>query len=439
MTVIDTTRKVKTVGTGSQTAFTFTFPVLDEGDLEINVITTSTGVKVLQVITTDYTVSLNTITEGGTVTMIVAPASTEDLLIVRNVDVTQPTDIPNRGSVQESQLEDAYDRAIMITGQLQEQLDRAALQDIADTGSNFTLPSPEADKLLGWNSAADDFENVVNNAVATAADVVTTNADVVLTNADVVTTNADVVLTNADVVLTNADVVSAAASLAAIRPSMTNKSGGGHITGDVCVIDSANTDSVKNSITQGDKKIVLIATATIADNAVGTYQTGAGEIAINIKGSISIGDFVRISTTAKQAESAGATAVDGSFAQAAASGTNVLVNCVLGVPAVSSSGDIKKDSGEPQMRMLRGVVNSDATIAQGTGFTITDSGTGNHIVVHATNFNARPTVVCSVDFSAAVNRVVFDGGASGSSTIRTFNQIDGVADLQFGFFIIGEE
>lgn len=438
MTVINTTRKITTAGTGSQTTFTFPYRVLDTAHNVINLIVIATGVKTLQVEGVDYSMTLNTITEGGTVTFLLTdPPATDQVFQKRTTPRTQPTDIPNRGSVREDQLETEYDRSRLIDIEQEEDLSRAILQDEATAGQSFTLPVLEEDKLLGWG--ASDLENVENPAVAAAASATAAAADAVSTAADAVSTAADVVSTNADVVLTNADAVSTAASLAAIRPSMTNKSGGGHVAGDVGIIDSANAGSVKNSTTQGDEKVILVATGTIANNAVGTYQTGAGEISINIKGSISIGDFVRLSSTAKQAESAGSTAVSGTFAQAQASGTNALVNCVLGVPAISVSGDIKKHSSEPQMTTLRGIINSDAGIAVGTGFTVTDNGPGDHTINHTASFNARPTAIGTVDWSSDVNRIVFDGGTAGASRFRTFDSADSAADEQFGFFILGEE
>ena len=67
--------------------------------------------------------------------------------------VTQPTDIPNVGNLQEEQLENEYDRSRMIDQQLQETLNRAVKVTI-DRTTGPDLPSPEANKAIGWDPSA---------------------------------------------------------------------------------------------------------------------------------------------------------------------------------------------------------------------------------------------------------------------------------------------
>ena len=153
MTVLDTTRKIQTDGDGIIVAFNFPFKIFSAGDLEVYVLTKSTGALALLTITTDYTVSINAITEGGTVTYVVPPSNLEAAFIVRTMAVTQPTDIPNVGNLQEEQLENEYDRSRMIDQQLQETLNRAVKVTI-DRTTGPDLPSPEANKAIGWDPSA---------------------------------------------------------------------------------------------------------------------------------------------------------------------------------------------------------------------------------------------------------------------------------------------
>lgn len=157
MTISATTNKVRTQGNGSVTDFNFTFKVFTAGDLKVYLVDAD-GVATLKTITTHYTVALNSGGVGGVVTMLTAPASTEEVLIVRVIALTQTTDIPAVGRLGQEQTEDVYDKLVMQIQQLQEQIDRAVVQSVAATAS-FELPDAVADKVLGWNSAGTALEN----------------------------------------------------------------------------------------------------------------------------------------------------------------------------------------------------------------------------------------------------------------------------------------
>ena len=75
MTVTNKTNTVEEAGNGSKVAFTFDFKTPAAGDLEVYEVDGTTLVATLLTITTHYTVALNTVTEGGTVTYVTAPAS----------------------------------------------------------------------------------------------------------------------------------------------------------------------------------------------------------------------------------------------------------------------------------------------------------------------------------------------------------------------------
>lgn len=167
MTVANNTNKVREDGNGSKTAFTFSFEVFDESELEVYKVVKATGVATLQTITTDYTVALNASSPGGTVTYVTAPSALQESFIKRVVPITQETDIPNVGGIREEQIENQLDRGVMIDQQLQEQIDRCPKLPDASTLSDLELPAPEASKYIGWNADADELEN---KAAPTAVD-----------------------------------------------------------------------------------------------------------------------------------------------------------------------------------------------------------------------------------------------------------------------------
>jgi hypothetical protein len=151
MTVASNVNKVRTQANGSAVDFAFTFKVFSQADLKVYTVVRSTGVATLKTITTHYTVALNASSPGGTVTFGTAPANTLDVLIVRELEITQTTDIPALGQLSLAQTEDVYDRLCMIAQQLQEQLNRCLIQDVAGT-IDLELPAASANKFLGWDA-----------------------------------------------------------------------------------------------------------------------------------------------------------------------------------------------------------------------------------------------------------------------------------------------
>ena len=194
MTVDSTTNRVQENGNGVKVAFDFTFKALAVTDLEVYKVDTVTGISTLQTITTDYTATLNTVTDGGTVTYVVAPTATEQSLILRVLTIDQQTDIPTASNIAEVTLEDAYDKGIMVSQQIQEQVDRSLVLDVGSTASNISIPDPTANKALIWNSAGDnltnstdDYEDQAANAAASASAAATSASNAATSASDAAT------------------------------------------------------------------------------------------------------------------------------------------------------------------------------------------------------------------------------------------------------------
>lgn len=161
MTISSTTNRKEYTGDDATVAFS-TSPVVffDEGDLDVYVVVTATGVATLKTITTHYAVSGG---DGstGTVTMLTAPASTETLVIVRNLDATQATDFVNNDTSDAEVLEDALDKLTILTQQANARLDRCfVLADSDISGASTEIPTPVADGVIKWNAAGDELEAV---------------------------------------------------------------------------------------------------------------------------------------------------------------------------------------------------------------------------------------------------------------------------------------
>lgn len=104
-------------GNGSQTEFSVTWPFFTS-TLRVTLIS-STGVETAQTITTHYTVSGGTASDGapstGTVTIVTAPASGESVRIERVTPRTQALDLTAGGDFNPRSVMTAFDRLTLIT------------------------------------------------------------------------------------------------------------------------------------------------------------------------------------------------------------------------------------------------------------------------------------------------------------------------------------
>jgi hypothetical protein len=186
MTVQTDLNRKQYAGNGVTTAFA-TSPVVffDETDLDVYDVVTATGAATLKTLTTDYTVSGGG-GSTGTVTMLSAPASGHTLVIVRNVPLTQESDFVQNDASDAEVVEDALDKLTMADQQLSARLDRSfTLADSDVSGASLAVPTPSANKLVGWNSAGTALENKTPADIDLAT--VTTFIETLLDDADAAT------------------------------------------------------------------------------------------------------------------------------------------------------------------------------------------------------------------------------------------------------------
>lgn len=98
----------------------------------------------------------------------------------------------------------------------------------------------------------------------------------------------------------------------------TNKSGASRVSGDVCILDSANDASFKTTTTAGDPKPVVVVQDSIVNNEKG-YVALFGYVAdLKVTGAVTRLNWLKTSTTVGLAADAGANRVKGVFAIALA-------------------------------------------------------------------------------------------------------------------------
>lgn len=161
MTVTNISRKAGPFnGDDATVIFAFTYKTFAAADVLV-VLTNSAGVETVQVLTTDYSVSLNTdqnVSPGGTITMVVAPAVGELLTLGSDMDETQPATIRNQGPFLPETLETMVDRNTISVQQLLEILSRTLKIPISDDVSRVVeLPTEtlRANKVLAFGANGD--------------------------------------------------------------------------------------------------------------------------------------------------------------------------------------------------------------------------------------------------------------------------------------------
>lgn len=116
MTITSVVHEATFTGNGVTTVFPFTFPFLDNSHIIVR-LTSVAGVVTLQTLTTNYTLTGAGGPSGGSVTMLVAPATGVTVTVERLVPETQDTDLQNQGAYYAETVETALDKLTMLAQQ----------------------------------------------------------------------------------------------------------------------------------------------------------------------------------------------------------------------------------------------------------------------------------------------------------------------------------
>ena len=159
MTISSTTVKNSYSGDGSTSAFSYTFKIFANSDLQV-IIRSSTGAETVKTITTHYTVSGAGDANGGSVTFTSGniPASGETVVIRRAVPQTQSIDYIANDPFPAESHEECLDRSMMTIQQMQEELDRSIKLSRTNTitSTEFTVGATDrANKVLSFDSSGE--------------------------------------------------------------------------------------------------------------------------------------------------------------------------------------------------------------------------------------------------------------------------------------------
>lgn len=159
MTISTTTIKNSYSGNSSTDAFAYTFKVSDEDHIQV-IIRSATGTETVKTKTTHYTVGGVGGASGGTVTFTSGniPATGETVVLRRSTTQTQGMDLIENDPLPANTLEDAFDKNLSISQELQEQLNRSIKVSRTNTISSAEItdsPTDRASKTLGFDSSGD--------------------------------------------------------------------------------------------------------------------------------------------------------------------------------------------------------------------------------------------------------------------------------------------
>jgi len=196
MSITDNYVPVKAVGNGIATQYSASWPVFNSSYLLVYLEDIVTGVQVLQILNTDYTLVFNI--SGFTVTFIVPPPSTKYVVIGRAIAIDQTDPYRTAQGFQGDKIENSFDKITAIVQDLKDSVDRSPKFALGSSLVDVILEPPVAGKAIignpagdGYTNSTDDINSIIPIAVAARDQAV---AAAVLTAADVITTNANAAL-----------------------------------------------------------------------------------------------------------------------------------------------------------------------------------------------------------------------------------------------------
>lgn len=139
MTLSNTTVAQSFSGNDNTTEFSYTFRVYSDAEITVILVVDSTGVGTTQTLTTHYTVTKDSDYDGGSVTMVTAPASGETLWLIANPNHTQTTDLVASGSLNAETLETRLDKIQLQINDINGILARCLKIPEYESGSTYTV------------------------------------------------------------------------------------------------------------------------------------------------------------------------------------------------------------------------------------------------------------------------------------------------------------
>ncbi len=284
-------------GDGSTTVFSYTFRILNDDHVLVQIKDTN-GVITTKTKTTDYSVSGVDQADGGSITFVTAPLSTDTVILLRNIPYTQTLDYKEAGVFPAESHESGLDKLTMINQQQQEEIDRVIKVDAAITGFDATMPDPVADAIIGFNSAADglaivsltDLNSIIIsgstvNGLVTwgGSDTLVVESGAIFDGSDM-TLGGDLTLSTGDLDVTAGDVTVTAGEITLTAGNL-NMTDGDIIMGDAKgIYDDSNNEQLLFQKTTSAVNYVEITNAATGNNPSITAAGSDSDITLTLDG-----------------------------------------------------------------------------------------------------------------------------------------------------------
>lgn len=147
MTIQNNYVPVKAKGNGSTVNFSFTWPALSVDFIEVYLEDIATGVQTKQTSGTDYNVTSSD-ESGGVISFVTAPSSSYNVIIARNVPITQEKPYTTSKGFEGNEIEKSFDKDVAINQQQEENLKRTVKAPLGTQNFDGTLPPLSAGKAV---------------------------------------------------------------------------------------------------------------------------------------------------------------------------------------------------------------------------------------------------------------------------------------------------
>ncbi len=171
MTISSLLNRVNYNGNDVTQIFAVSFPFRSSADLVVLSTVITTGVQTTKTLITHYTISgtpdaLGYYSNGGSVTMLVAPASTERLTIYRNPARLQELNLPESGNLPAESVEAEFDYLTMLLQRVYDLISRSLRQPDGDSANIGVLPSSvdRASKFQAYDANGDPIASAGTSA-----------------------------------------------------------------------------------------------------------------------------------------------------------------------------------------------------------------------------------------------------------------------------------
>ena len=290
MTISTTITKNSYVGDASTTEFTYAFKISDEDHIQVIIKVTATGAETVKTKTTHYTVAGVGNSGGGTITFTTGniPASTDTVILRRVTTKTQGMDLIENDPLSANTLEDAIDKNLAITQELQEELDRSLKLSRGNTitSTEFTtIAADRASKVLAFDSSGElsltqeigTFQgNWATSTAYSERDIIkdTSNNNIYLCNTAHTSSGSQPISGNTDVAKWDLLVDAAAAATSATAAATSATSAATSATASATSA-TASATSATSSATQATNSANSATAAASSATSAATAQTAA--------------------------------------------------------------------------------------------------------------------------------------------------------------------